>query len=53
MARHKAQELNANARTAQPYRAPDMRGRVTHADVWHRALRRHQPGTRVTVRFGR
>lgn len=53
MARTKARELNANARQAQPYRTTNMRGRVTHADVWHRALARHRPGVRVTVTFDR
>lgn len=51
MARHKAKELDANAHHAQPYVAPDMRGRVTHAEVWRRAQERWKPGMRVTVEF--
>jgi hypothetical protein len=30
----KAKELIANPRAAQPYRAPDMTGRITHSEVW-------------------
>lgn len=47
----KARELDANAHHAQPYVAPDMRGRVRHDVVWQRALDRWKPGTRVTFTF--
>lgn len=51
MSRKKATELDANAHHAQPYVAPDMKGRVRHDTVWQRALDRWKPGTRVTVKF--
>lgn len=50
MSKHKAKELNANARLARPYVAPDMTGRVRHDTIWRRALARWKSGTRVIVR---
>lgn len=47
----KAKELSNNPLHRPAYRAPDMKGRVTHSDVWARALDRWKPGMRVTVTF--
>lgn len=52
MSRAKAKELNANARLAQPYVKPDMKGRVRYDTLWQRALDRWKPGTRSFVAFG-
>ena len=53
MAKAKARELSDNPRTAQPYMKPDMTGRVTHSEVWQRAMKRWKPGMRIVVEFDR
>lgn len=47
----KARELRSDVQHLPAYRKPDMTGRVSADELWHRALARHQPGMRVTVTF--
>lgn len=47
----KARELNANLHRMTEYKKQDMTGRVSHSQVWERAMKRWKPGMRVTVEF--
>lgn len=47
----KARELQADPRRAQPYRPPDMAGRVRHDTLWERAKARAREHGSASVRL--
>lgn len=47
----KARELPSNIHHLQKWKPEGMTGRVRHDTLWHRALARWKPGTKVWVEF--